>query len=313
MSRLRRCLALALLLAAGCDPKVTPAEVTQAGFTPAVPSKLRESCAATADCEAGLLCVDAVCRPGQSSRLGDYYWAAGAAASRKGELEAATVAFQQAIGQFEAEKLAVPPGLLCEYGAALRQKPRDPKAGEQAARFLHRCLLAAVPGTAEYRLALAELAELEAQGLDPALLAREAPADAYLTRPARKPAALAVAIVPTTPSKDKGYAAFTELVRSVAASGAMARCYDAWWTATQKPAMAVDLQMKYRVTLGDDDIVIGSKMELTGAAGLAGADAAASQCVRDALAGEVTTFGKDLKGSSGNWQGALRLTLSPGT
>ncbi|MDR7513149.1 MAG: hypothetical protein QN147_14160, partial [Armatimonadota bacterium] len=305
---------LAMLAAAGCDARVKSAEgVTRASAAPTTPSRERESCAATADCEAPLRCVEGACRAPTSSRLGDYYWTAGVAAARQNDLDRATEAYQQAIGQFEAEKLPTPPALLCDYGAALGQRKNDPKAAEQAARYLHRCLLAAAPGSTVYATALAELVDLEPLGLDPGLLAREQPADAYLTRAPKKPAttSLRADVAQTAPSRDRGYAAWIEVVRAAAARGAFNRCYEDYWAATQKTALPVELQMKYRVTLGDDDVVVGARLDLGGGASAAGADAAASACVREALAGDVTSFSKDVKLSAGNWQGTIVVTLTP--
>ncbi len=307
MTRMRL---VALCLALGaCDPQVKQASggVQGASMAPANPSHEAETCAATPDCQAPLRCVDGACRSATTSRLGQYYWTAGELAAKKSDWVHASESFQQAMGQFEAEKIPTPPDLLCSYGAALRRKPNDPKASEQAARLLHRCVLATAPGAPAYRTAMEDLVELEAVGLDPSLLARDTPADTYLVRPSKKLTAdhPTLEIVQSSPSTDAGYAAFIEAAK--AQETAYDKCYETWFASTQKPTMAVELKLKHRVVIGDDDLVVGAKLDVT-APSLTGAEAAASACVRAALDATVADFGKPGK-SSGNWDGAITITL----
>jgi hypothetical protein len=287
--------------------------VTAAGTasTPRAPSTERETCAATADCVEGLACVDAVCRPRTTSRLGHYHWAAGEAAAAKKDFATATVEFQEAIGLFRAETKVVPTELSCAYGAALRRKPNDAKAWEQAARLLHRCVLDSPPGSAAFRAAMSELVELEAVGLDPAVLANTEEAPAYLTRAAKKttPDKPALEVQQTNPSRDKGYEAFINAVRGVEPQ--LDKCWSAYVEASQKTTLSVVLDLKYRVVLGDDDLVVGAKLEIESAPGLGGHDATAAQCVKDALAPAVAEFGKNLKLSSGSWKGSVTVVLKP--
>lgn len=296
---------------AGCDPQVKSASggPPQAAVAPPTPSRELETCGATGDCENGLRCVAAVCRKPTTSRLGEYFWAAGDAAAAKADYGRAAEQYQQAMGQFEAEKIGAPPGLLCAYGAALRKKEKDPKAGEQAARLLHRCVLATAPGAPDYRPAMNELVELEAQGLEPSKLASEQPADTYLTKQPKKVAVEkpVLEIAQSTPATDKGYQAFVDALRPY--EPAFVTCWQTYSAAAQQTTMAVLLNLKYRVTLGDDDYVVGAKLEVTPVPGSGGPEAAAAQCVKDAVTATVTEFGKNTRLSSGNWNGAVTVTL----
>ncbi len=298
--------ALAVLLVCGCDPRVEPATGEAMAAAPGVlPSAEGESCGTTTHCAGGLRCVEQVCRPQKVSRLGDYYQALGHAALGRGEAGAASEAFGKAIGAYESDKLAVPAALLCDSGVALRRKKGDAKAAEQAARFLHRCVITAVPGSVDYRLGMSELAALDGEGLEPSLLSKDEPGDMYLSRPASRPvgeAKLEIAPGPT-PARDKGYAAFLE--RAPGARPALLRCWETWTAAAQKPLLSVTVDLKYRQTLGDDDIVVAAKLDVLAPPGApaGGADGAALACVRAALAPIAEELGKDRGASSGNWQG----------
>ena len=307
---------LAMLVVPACDPQAKPApgvaraDVLGAGRTP---SRERESCAATGDCEAPLRCVERVCRAPASSRLGEYRWVAGEVAAGKGDFAHSVEQFAQAGSAFEADRLEPPPGLLCAYGAALRRRPDDPKAAEQAARLLHRCLLGSAPGSAEHRAALAELAELESLGLDPALLARDKPADTYLTRPPRKPASLEVQVAQTTPARDKGYAAWIGgVVQSDEARRQLARCADDYWTATQRTRVQVALGVRYKGRYDEEEEIFlpGGTFELEPAGGGSEAEAAAGRCVKEVLAAQSVDYAR--KAAGGSWTGAVAVTLQSG-
>jgi hypothetical protein len=302
---------MGIFLMCACDPRVQPATSEALAAAPGVaPSAEGETCATTSHCASGLRCIDAVCRPQKVSRLGDYYQALGHAALGRSDGTAASDAFGKALGAYEGDKLAAPASLLCDAGMALRRKRGDAKASEQAARYLHRCALAALPGTVDYRVALDELAALEPEGLEPTLLAKDQPGDMYLTRPQAKPVGdPKVEIAPgTTPAKDKGYAAFVEKARAPAVAAAVVECWKAYSAAAQKPLMSVSVDLKYRQTLGDDDIVEGAKLELP-ATPAGGADGAAATCVRAALAPVASEIAKDLRSSSGNWQGNVTVMV----
>jgi hypothetical protein len=288
---------LPLLCSAACDPKAVPADHAA---NPAVLSTDGESCAATADCAQGLRCIDARCAPAQSSRVGDFRWATGRLALAKGDANAASEELQRAVSQYETDKLAPPAALLCDYGAALRRKKGDAKASEQAARFLHRCVLAAPPGGALYTTGMTELAQLEEVGLDPALLARSEPADAYLTRAAHPTGPAQVTVTESNPARDKGYTAYAQLLRDKG-TPIFQKCAEG-----QPGAVEVSLSLKYRQSLGDDDIVEGAKLDVSGTAA-----AGAASCIKDAATQLATEFQKDLRASSGSWNGDVTVKVAP--
>jgi hypothetical protein len=305
------------LLAAACDPQAQPAQgiarAEVAGASQAF-SRERESCAATADCEPPLRCVEAACRRPTTSRLGDYYWASAELHLGKGQTEAAIEAFQNAVAQFEEAKLDPPPALLCSYGAALRRMKGDAKASERAARLLHRCLLAAAPGSSDYRTALHELAELETVGLDPGLVARDAPADSYLTRPAKKPplSKVQLDVAQTAPHKSPVYAAWVQELSSDATRGRLYHCYGEYWAATQKTKMTVVLPLRYKARFDEEEeVYVGGALELDPAPDATGPEAAASECVRAALAGQAAEVGKAGKG--GSFAATVSITLRAGS
>jgi hypothetical protein len=154
------------------------------------------------------------------------------------------------------------------------------------------------------------LVDLEAAGLDPSLLARDKPAETYLTRPPKnqRPDKAVLDIAQTTPSPDAGYAAFIDAAK--AQEAAFDKCWDTYVSATQKPTLAVELKLKYRVQIGDDDMVVGAKLDVTTQPGLSGADGAAAACVRSALDQTVTDFPKTSKSANG-WDGAITINLKP--
>ncbi len=305
---------LALTLVAGCDQRARSEGVTQAGVLTgapaAAPSREHESCGTTSHCEAGLRCVEQVCRKAVTSRLGEYHWAAGAAAAQKGKTNDALAAFQLAITQFDTDKVEAPPALLCDYGTALRRKSGDQKAAEQAARLLHRCLLSSPPGSREHTTALRELVELAPAGLEPTLLQRDAPADTYMVRAPHGPAtdSLKIDVAQTVVARDKGYAGWVKVLSDEGTKRLLTPCYERYWNTAQKNQLTVVLPVKLRAEIGDDDMYVGGKMELQADPAAAGAEAAASQCVRDALAPLAGEFAKS--GSSGSWSGTVTLIFA---
>src|SRR5271156_2156111 len=89
-----------LLLVTSCDPQ---AKVSAAGAAARAqtPSRIYESCAATADCDDKLRCVAQVCRNPDTSRLGEYYWAAGQVAADKNQPAQAAEALRKGLATFE--------------------------------------------------------------------------------------------------------------------------------------------------------------------------------------------------------------------
>jgi len=298
------CIAV-MLLGLACDPLAKPSDRQGEAL-----SKEFESCATSSDCRAPLRCADQVCQNPATSRLGSYYWAAGRLGVSRKSYNDATVAFQQAVGQFEAEKLTAPPGLLCDYGAALRLTRGDPKAGEQAARVLHRCLLGAVPGSATYWQALDELAQLEEQGLDPALLARDKPADTYLTRPGRAPSfdSVKVTVDKSDPARNRGYDAFAAAMGAEDLGSALSSCYSAYWEAARKDTLVVEIGANFKATYDDfEDEYFGGTLELTPTT-TSGPEGTAASCVKDKLEPIAAAFGK--KQTTSGWKGAYKLTIA---
>jgi hypothetical protein len=309
--------ALAATCGAACDPQAKSA-TTSSGVVPGsavtrpgVLSKEGESCTTTANCEDKLRCVGDVCRPQETSRLGEYFWAAGQVLLEKNQVPQAAEQLQRALSHFEADKKEPPAGLLCDYGAALRRKANDAKAAEQAARLLHRCLLGAPVGSPEHWRGLREISELEAAGLDPTLVARDSPADTYLVRAPSAPTvpqAIKVEVAKTQPSSDKGYEGWVKLLEGDAARDALTKCFQDWAQKAQKSRLTLGMPLKLRARLGDDDIYLGGILDVGTDAAARGDDAAASQCIKAGLAPLATEFAKS--GSSDSWSGAVTLTLS---
>lgn len=298
--RLVSALALAVL-AAACDPPVGPAAHAAPGGDRL--GRELESCARTADCAPPLRCVSAVCTPDKTSGVGEYHWAvARRLAAASASPAAAIAAYQRASAQFEADKLPIPPALLCDHGALLA-RAGDPKASEQAARLLHRCLLATPPASPLRERALAELAALGPRGLDPALLARDTPADLYLVRSPTPPApdSARIAVARSTPASDKGYEAFARLLESGAARPAIVRCWQEQWKQTSRSDWTVALPLRLRARLDADEQYAGGTLEL-------GGDDPGVACLRGALATLVAEFTRG--GSSGSWQGALTISVT---
>jgi hypothetical protein len=294
-------LLLALLASPACDPR---SGAPAAGPAPRG-SRLGETCGSTGDCEEPLRCLQATCASPQTSRVGELRWAAAQVAAERG-LPTAADLFQQALVQFEADKQAAPPALLCDYGAALRRAAGDAKTGEPAARLLHRCLLVAAPGSAEHARALRELVQLVPRGLDPTLVARDETADRYLVaEPVKAPVdTLKIEVARTTPATAAGYEAFARKLEAPEARPIFQRCFAEAWGQTMAARMVVVLAVKNTAVLGDDDEVVGGKWELPAAPEDAGALAA---CLRAGLLpiGEAVA-----KAGSGSFAGALTITLA---
>src|SRR5437764_410987 len=112
-----RVLLAAALAITGCDSRATASD-PPAGRAEQK-SKEYETCGASMQCQDELRCFDQLCRRTGRSTVGDLYAAAGARARSKGDLEAAIAAYAQALGHYDAEKVALPPDVDCAYGAAL--------------------------------------------------------------------------------------------------------------------------------------------------------------------------------------------------
>jgi hypothetical protein len=183
----RHLLWLALALVTACDSKAKATDPQGGGARPEQKSKEYESCGASLHCQDDLRCFEGACRRTARSIVGDYHVAAGRAAATRGDLEAAVTAFATAVGQYDAEKVAVPPDVECAYGATLAAARGKADYAERAAKVLHRCVLAVPAASALRERALAHLASLADSGLDPLLLGSTKPADIYLTKGAAAP------------------------------------------------------------------------------------------------------------------------------
>ena len=295
----------------GCDPQAHPASgvahADMGGGAGGGASGYRESCATSRDCASGLRCLDGVCAGGQASRIGDYYWASGMAAAAKGNYAQAAQALAQAMEKYPADQ--VPAGLICAQGAALRRQA-DARTAEQAARLLHRCLLATAPGSDNYRLAMGELVELEPLGLDPAVLERDKLAETYLVRPALKPASdeLTVGVTTAKPATNRLAQAWLTLIQGEDGKKALAKCYEDFWNATRKPAAALPLTFKYKAKFDEEEEVYqGGALEIVPAVVPSGPEGNATQCAASALSAVAMEFTR--KGTGGSWQVDATLTL----
>jgi hypothetical protein len=295
----------------GCDQraKVAGASVMPPGRV--APGKLRESCAATSDCEDPLRCVEGSCRSASTSRLGDYYWALGQITAEKNKFADAADAFQQAVGHFDDEKLDAPPALLCDAGAAMRKNTKDASAPEKAARLLHRCLLGTAVGAADHMRALRELAELDAFGLDPTKIALDKVTDSYLTRAPKAPQSSEVKleVAQTKPSGDRGYAGFVALLATDPVKKSFQPCFDKYVTASQKTSLSFPLNVALHVQIGDDDMYVGGSLDVKTDPATTGPELDAARCVSDAIKLPGADFASH-HNSSDSWSGTVTLTLS---
>jgi hypothetical protein len=294
-----------VLLVVACKPRVRAGD--EAESRPAASEW--ESCATTADCGEGLRCLAQTCRRAASSRLGEYNWVAGQVALERGQKEQATVRFEEAMSQFEKEQVEPPAGLLCDYGEALRRRAGDAKSSEQAARLLHRCLLAAPWGTAEHARALRELVELEPLGLDPSLVARDTAGDRYLVKEVKRPPPVVkVEVTPKQVARDPGYQAWVARLGGDEVRKLLLGC---WEKHGEGAEVTVVIGSKLRARLGDDDIYLGGTLELLpDPSREQGAAAPAIEtCLRESL-GELAAESAK-KGHNDSWTGSVSIAFKP--
>jgi hypothetical protein len=240
---MRALLAVALAIV-GCDSRATASDPS-AGRAEQK-SKEYETCSASVQCLDELRCFDHACRRTARSTIGDYYAAAGALARGKGDLEAAIAAYAQALGHYDAEKVALPPDVDCAYGATLAAARRNKEHAELGARVLHRCVLAVPAGSRLREQALAELAGLAEVGLDPVLLGATKLADLYLTRGPTRPATdkLTVTVTPSPAPAGKSYALIPDKVNEADIHTALVACWEAYNSASKKDALTVTIGVK---------------------------------------------------------------------
>jgi len=280
--------------AAACDPQATAANGAPRLDDPQL-SKAGESCASSLDCRSGLRCLEQTCVPQRASVLGDLYAATGEAALAGGDVEAAIDAYTRAVNQYLADDLEPPPALYCAQGHALVEDRADATRGELAARVLHKCLLGASAGSIVRKRALRDLTLLVEVGLDPLLLARSAPADAYLTKDPQLPAptelTVAVEAKGRKPSS-RTYESWIEMLRSKDAKRALAPCWQKHWKDS------LDLSFRYTYRLDEYDDFERSILRVEGE----------NDCVVAALGPLADSYSKSSPEST--WRTAVRLTLS---
>jgi hypothetical protein len=273
------------IAAGGCDSKATTSDPT-AGAKPEQKSREYESCGASLHCMDNLRCFDNVCRRTARSAVGDYHAAAGAVARGKGEHEAAIAAYDQALKQYGAEKLEVPPDVDCAYGAALAAARGKRESAELGARVLHRCVLAVPAGSSLRDRALAQLALLAEVGLDPLALGGGKLADVYLTKGPQRPSAdkLTVSATANPPTNSRSYALVSARLVEPALKAPLVACWEAYSAAAKKDALAVTLPIKVAYIASEYEDEPGrwiTKVDAT--PGLAGPEAAADACVRQVV------------------------------
>jgi hypothetical protein len=312
----------------GCDPTGR----TASSGTESPPSDRRsrehETCSRSADCAGDLRCFDGVCRRGKLSLLGDLYAAVGDRAVTAGQAAQASEAYGQALAQYEQEKVEPPAQLLCSLGSALvGESSPDKQKLERAARLLHRCLNGAPVGSFLRSRALADLAGLMDQGLDPAVLSRREPADVYLSRDAKAPAVAASGGAAAPPSADalqvavklegrsrsgsyKKFIAYLEKTPDL--RKVLTPCWKTHFEKTRKDTLAVSLPLQYGHAWDEDETYLSSWIKLTdGATPTEPPVAEAENCARQALGPLFEAEGKKLREES-RWQAVATFTVAPG-
>jgi hypothetical protein len=282
---MRALLAVALVVV-GCDGRATASDPS-AGRAEQK-SKEYETCGASVQCADELRCFDHMCRRTARSTVGDYYAAAGALARSKGDLEAAIAAYAQALGHYDAEKVALPPDVDCAYGATLAAAKATKEHAELGARVLHRCVLAVPVGSRLREQALAELAGLAEVGLDPVLLGATKLADLYITKGPTRPATdkLAVTVTPSPTPAGKSYALIPEKLKEADIHGALVGCWEAYSSASKKDAMTVTIGVKVSYIASEYEDEPGTfvvKLEPPVALAAGSPEASADACVRQIL------------------------------
>jgi len=285
-------IAAAVVLATGCDSRATASD--PAGRADQK-SREYESCSASVQCQDDQRCFDHACRRTARSTVGDYYAASGALARGKGDLEAAIAAYAQALGHYDAEKVALPPDIDCAYGATLAAAKARKEHAELGARVLHRCVLAVPVGSRLREQALAELAGLADAGLDPVLLGANKLADLYLTKGPARPASdkLTVAVTANPMPAGKTYGLIPDKLAEADLRAALVACWDAYSTAAHKDTLAVSLGIKATYVASEYEDEAGTfsvKLDPPGALPAGSPDAAADACVRQVVEPAVKTL-----------------------
>ena len=307
-------LTLLLLVPVACDPSAR-SESRGAGAGGDHLSREHESCARSADCADPLRCFDGTCRRTKTSVVGDLHAAVGDRKLVEGDAAGAAEAYGEAVARYEADKIEVPPDLLCAQGRAMARERGVPmRRYELAARLLHRCLLGAPAGSSLRDRALAELASMMEHGLDPVHLAGGKPADAYLTRQpaAPDPDQLALKVAVQGRSRSSTFKKFTAFLEgSPEVKAALVDCWQKNFEQTRSERMEITLPFRYGFSLDQYDDFSHSWIKVADAA--APADAAAAEavaCARAALDPLVEAEGRTM-GSETRWDASATFTVAP--
>lgn len=238
---MRALLAVAVLVA--CDSKATTTD--PGGARAEQKSKEYESCGASMHCQDDLRCLEHSCRRTARSAVGDYNAALGAQLKARGDLEGAVASYGAALRSYETDKLALPPDIDCAYGAALAAAKTNEKHAELGARVLHRCVLAVPIGSALRFNALAQLAALTDNGLEPETLRGAQLADRYLTRKPAGPATdkLAITVTATPTPTGKNWPKVPDTITRDLKQ-ALISCWSAHNAATKKTELTVTIPLK---------------------------------------------------------------------
>jgi len=302
---------LFIAAAAACDPAVRTD--SRAGAAPASELRSREleTCARSADCAAELRCFDGVCRGASAPVLAEIQAAVGDRQLAAGKARDAAEAYAGAVALFEKDKLGPPAELLCNQERAMVADLGD--RAEQAARALHRCLLAAPTGSDLRRRALADAATLVGLGLDPSLLARKELADSYALKapPAPSTDALEVKVAVQSRSRAGSLKRFQRMLetRPEVKTG-LASCWKPHWDATHASEMKVTIAYRYGFDLDALDDLDHTWIRAAEADPPAEpAEAEATRCVRAALDPLASSEGRKM-GEEARWDAAVTFTVS---
>lgn len=299
----------AALAALGCEAKAQREGTAAADRL----SAEYETCGATADCQEPLRCVDAMCRRGARTDVGDYHLAAGRLSLSRDNPDLAVKQLRDAERQYKNEKLEVPPEVYCALGGALSRLRSDPLKAEEAAAKLHRCLGGLPAGSELRRQALDELAVLGDVGFDPVHLGSREVADRYLTKAPRKPPLerLQVQATASPTSNRESFTKWMALLGGPQGKQAVAPCWSAWWKATKEKELVVTLPWRYHFYLDPEEesrdrgMLKVERYKPAPDPNLA----AAQKCVEEALspiAAESAKSGKDHR-----WKSSITLTIAP--
>jgi len=298
---------LVVWLVAACDSRAKASDPP--GVRSEQKSKELESCGTSSHCQDNLRCFDNVCKRTARSTVGDYYAALGQAQRARGDLETAITSYNQALGHYDSEKIALPPDIDCAYGAALAAGKGKKEHAELGARVLHRCLLAVPVGSALRDRALADLAGLTDAGLDPLTLGRTALADVYLTRSPSAPSTdkLSITVTATPPVTGKSFTNIADKLNEPDPKGGLVACWQAYNAGTHKDTLAVTIPVSVKYAPSEYEDESGTyTTKIDPASTLSpGAEASADACVRGVFEPAI----KDLKTLHDAFSAKLTVTI----